>query len=133
MGKSTGGERDSRKLVSIQGSPPPSSGAVYPNKEEVRQKIQEACMDEQGAPGHTLKTKKEAYRGWQQGQVAWEEYRETVRVARDQVRQAKAQTDLNLARNIKDNNKNLYKVHGGADIHLQSMEGLMQDVAQRRL
>ncbi|GAB0207747.1 hypothetical protein GRJ2_003240400 [Grus japonensis] len=28
--------------------------------------------------------KKEAYRGWKQGQVAWEEYRETVRAARDQ-------------------------------------------------
>ena len=29
----------------------PSSGAMHPNKEEVRQKHQEACMDEQGAPG----------------------------------------------------------------------------------
>ena len=25
-----------------------------------------------------LKHKKEAYRGWKQGQVAWEEYREIV-------------------------------------------------------
>ncbi|GAB0186399.1 hypothetical protein GRJ2_001105200 [Grus japonensis] len=37
-----------------------------------------------------VKQKKEAYRGWKQGQVAWEEYRETVRAARDQVRKAKA-------------------------------------------
>ena len=37
-----------------------------------------------------LKHKKEAYRGWKQGQVAWEEYREIVQAARDQVRKAKA-------------------------------------------
>jgi len=35
-----------------------------------------------------LKHKKEVYRGWKQGQVAWEEYREIVQAARDQVRKA---------------------------------------------
>ena len=44
-----------------------------------------------------LEHKKEAYRGWKQGQVAWEEYREIVRAARDQVRKAKALLELNLA------------------------------------
>ncbi|GAB0186577.1 hypothetical protein GRJ2_001123000 [Grus japonensis] len=44
--KALGGKRGPRKLVSIEGSPPPSSGAICPNKEEVRQKCQEACMDE---------------------------------------------------------------------------------------
>jgi len=39
--------------VNIQGSPPPSSEAMHPNREEVRQKHQEACMDEQGAPAQT--------------------------------------------------------------------------------
>ncbi|GAB0177387.1 hypothetical protein GRJ2_000203900 [Grus japonensis] len=52
-----------------------------------------------------LKHKKEAYRGWKQGQVAWEEYREIVRAVRDQVRKAKAQIELNLARDIKGNRK----------------------------
>ncbi|PKU32102.1 hypothetical protein llap_17594 [Limosa lapponica baueri] len=56
-----------------------------------------------------FKSKKEAYRGWKQGQVDWVEYRETVRVARNQIRQAKAQIEFNLARDIKDNKKNLYK------------------------
>ncbi|GAB0206060.1 hypothetical protein GRJ2_003071600 [Grus japonensis] len=37
-----------------------------------------------------VKQKKEAYRGWKQGQVAWEEYREIVQAAGDQVRKAKA-------------------------------------------
>ncbi|GAB0205316.1 mitochondrial enolase superfamily member 1 [Grus japonensis] len=56
-----------------------------------------------------VRHKKEAYRGWKQGQVAWEEYRETVRAARDQVRKAKALTELNLARDVKDNKKSFYR------------------------
>ena len=52
--------------------------------------------------------KKEAYRGWKQGQVAWEEYREMVRAARDQVRKAKALIKLNLARDVKGNKKSIY-------------------------
>jgi len=47
------GKRGPRKLVSIQGSPPPNSGEMHPDQEEVKQKHQEAYMDEQGAPGQT--------------------------------------------------------------------------------
>ncbi|GAB0186173.1 mitochondrial enolase superfamily member 1 [Grus japonensis] len=56
-----------------------------------------------------VKQKKEAYRGWKQRQVAWEEYRETIRAARDQVRKAKALTEINLARDVKDNKKIFYR------------------------
>ncbi|GAB0203144.1 mitochondrial enolase superfamily member 1 [Grus japonensis] len=56
-----------------------------------------------------VKHKKEAYRGWKQGQVAWEKYRETVRAARDQVRKAKALIEISLARDIKGNKKNFYR------------------------
>ncbi|GAB0202598.1 mitochondrial enolase superfamily member 1 [Grus japonensis] len=56
-----------------------------------------------------VKHKKEAYRGWKQGQVAWEEYRETVRAARDQVRKAKALIEISLARDVKDNKKSFYR------------------------
>ncbi|GAB0208754.1 mitochondrial enolase superfamily member 1 [Grus japonensis] len=56
-----------------------------------------------------VKQKKEAYRGWKQGQVAWEEYRETVRAAREQVRKAKALIEISLARDVKDNNKSFYR------------------------
>ena len=59
-----------------------------------------------------LKVKKEAYRGWKQGQVAWEEYREAARVARDRVRKAKALTELNLARDIRSNKKSFYRYVG---------------------
>ncbi|GAB0204561.1 hypothetical protein GRJ2_002921700 [Grus japonensis] len=56
-----------------------------------------------------VKHKKEAYRGWKQGQVAWEGYREIVRAARDQIRKAKALIELHLARDIKGNKKSFYK------------------------
>ncbi|GAB0179811.1 mitochondrial enolase superfamily member 1 [Grus japonensis] len=56
-----------------------------------------------------VKQKKEAYRGWKQGQVAWEEYRETVQGARDEVRKAKALTEISLARDVKDNKKSFYR------------------------
>ncbi|GAB0210101.1 mitochondrial enolase superfamily member 1 [Grus japonensis] len=61
------------------------------------------------APGQSQTQKKEAYRGWKQGQVAWEEYREPVRAARDQVRKAKALTEISLARDVKDNKKSFYR------------------------
>ncbi|GAB0203645.1 mitochondrial enolase superfamily member 1 [Grus japonensis] len=56
-----------------------------------------------------VKQKKEACRGWKQGQVAWEEYRETLRAARDQVRKAKALIEISLARDVKDNKKSFYR------------------------
>ncbi|GAB0186661.1 mitochondrial enolase superfamily member 1 [Grus japonensis] len=56
-----------------------------------------------------LKHKNEAYRGWKQGQVAWEEYREIVQATKDQVRKAKALIDLNLARDVKGNKKSFYR------------------------
>ncbi|GAB0210106.1 mitochondrial enolase superfamily member 1 [Grus japonensis] len=82
---------------------------MHPNNQEARQKHQEAPIDEQGAPGQSQTQKKEAYRGWKQGQVAWEEYRETVRAARDQVRKVKALIELNLARDTKGNKKSFYR------------------------
>ncbi|GAB0207939.1 mitochondrial enolase superfamily member 1 [Grus japonensis] len=82
---------------------------MHPNKEEVEQNHQEAPMDEQGAPGKSQTQKKEAYRGWKQGQVAWEEYREPVRAARDQVRKVKALTEISLVRDVKDNKKSFYR------------------------
>ncbi|KAJ7427303.1 hypothetical protein WISP_08354 [Willisornis vidua] len=53
--------------------------------------------------------KKEACRGWKQGQVAWEGHRETAQEARNQVRKAKALTELNLSRDIKGNKKSFYR------------------------
>lgn len=55
---------------------------MYSNKEEVRQKHQETCVDEQG---DKLKHKKQAWREWKQGKIAWEEYRVPVKEARDRL------------------------------------------------
>ena len=54
-----------------------------------------------------LEHKKGAYRGWKQGQVAWEEYKEIVWAARNQVKKAKALIELNLSRDVKGNKKKL--------------------------
>ncbi|KAK4827405.1 hypothetical protein QYF61_017810 [Mycteria americana] len=52
--------------------------------------------------------KKEMHRQWKQGQVTWEEYRDAARLCRDGVRKAKAQLELNLAGDAKNNNKGFY-------------------------
>lgn len=46
-----------------------------------------------------------AYRGWQQGQVAWKKCREIAWAARDEVRKDKTLRDLNLARDTTGNKK----------------------------
>jgi len=51
--KALEGRSSPQKLVNIQVSLSPSSGAMLPNKEEVRQKHQKACIDEQAIPGQT--------------------------------------------------------------------------------
>ena len=56
-----------------------------------------------------LKGKKEMHRQWKQGQVSWEEYRDTARLCRDGVRKAKARLELNLARDAKNNKKGFYR------------------------
>ena len=52
-----------------------------------------------------LRGRKKMYRKWKQGCVAWEEYRAVVHVCRVRIRKAKAQTELNLVRDVKDNKK----------------------------
>ncbi|PKU39968.1 hypothetical protein llap_9736 [Limosa lapponica baueri] len=56
-----------------------------------------------------LKQQKEAYREWKQGWVAWDEYREIVQAAWDHVRKAKAQAELNLARDVKGNKQSFHR------------------------
>ncbi|KAK4820966.1 hypothetical protein QYF61_009211 [Mycteria americana] len=56
-----------------------------------------------------LKSKRELHRQWKQGQVTWEEYRDAACLGRDGVRKAKAQLELNLARDAKNNKKGFYR------------------------
>ncbi|GAB0206434.1 mitochondrial enolase superfamily member 1 [Grus japonensis] len=46
---------------------------------------------------------------WKKGLATWEEYRNVVRVCRDTTRKAKAQLELNLAKDVKDNKKGFFK------------------------
>ncbi|KFR08823.1 hypothetical protein N306_10297, partial [Opisthocomus hoazin] len=56
-----------------------------------------------------LRKKKELHRQWKQGLASWEEYREAARLGRDGVRKVKAQLELNLARDAKNNKKGFYR------------------------
>ncbi|KAK4810175.1 hypothetical protein QYF61_010948 [Mycteria americana] len=53
--------------------------------------------------------KKEMRRQWKQGQGSWEEYRDAAHMCRDGVRKAKAQLELNLARDAKNNKGSFYR------------------------
>ncbi|KAK4816289.1 hypothetical protein QYF61_014587 [Mycteria americana] len=66
-------------------------------------------LAEEPAEKVDLKSKRELQRQWKQGQVTWEEYRDTARLGRDGVRKAKAQLELNLARDAKNNKKGFYR------------------------
>lgn len=97
-----------RKLINIQGSPPPSSGMMLPNKAEVVKNIKRPAWTNKDLL-NKLQNKKEPFREWKQEQVAWKESREIVQPARDQVRKAKALIDLSQARDIKGNKKNFHR------------------------
>jgi len=65
--------------------------------------------------------KRETYRKWKQGCIAWEEYRDVVRMCRDKMRKAKAQMELNLARDARNNTKGFYRYIG---MRRQMKEGI---------
>ena len=53
--------------------------------------------------------KKEKYKQWNQGWVAWEEYRDAVRMYRDGIKKVKAQMELNQVMDEKNNKKGLFR------------------------
>ncbi|PKU48296.1 rna-directed dna polymerase from mobile element hypothetical protein [Limosa lapponica baueri] len=77
---------------------------MHPNKEGVRQNHQEACMDEQVAPGQT-QTEKESPQKAEAQTGCLGGIQRNCQAARDQVRKAKVEIKLNLARDIKGNKK----------------------------
>lgn len=54
-------KRSPNELVDFQKSAPPSSRTVYPNEQEIKQRLQEVCMDKQGTP-HKIRHKKATYK-----------------------------------------------------------------------
>ncbi|CAM4692336.1 unnamed protein product [Lepidochelys kempii] len=56
-----------------------------------------------------LEHKKEAYKKWKLGQMTREEYKKIARGCRSVVRKAKSQLELQLARDVKNNKKGLFR------------------------
>ena len=56
-----------------------------------------------------LKNKRRIYCLWKRGQVTHEDYKDVVKLCRENVRRAKVQLELNLATAVKDNKKCFYK------------------------
>jgi len=52
-----------------------------------------------------LRQKRKVHGMWKEGQATCEEYRNVVRVCRDATRKAKAQLELKMARDVKNNKK----------------------------
>ena len=59
-----------------------------------------------------LRATKGAYKLWKQGHVTWEEYRDAIQTCRCGIRKAKAQAELNLVRDVKNNIKTFYRYIG---------------------
>jgi len=57
-----------------------------------------------------LRAKKGAYKLWKHGRVTWEDYKDAIWTCRCEIRKAKAQAELNLARDVKNNMKTFYNV-----------------------
>ncbi|PKU45837.1 glycerol kinase [Limosa lapponica baueri] len=60
-----------------------------------------------------LKWKIEVYSVWKNRLITWEDYKNAVRVCRDERRKAKASLELKLARDVKVNKKGFFKSIGG--------------------
>ncbi|PKU40284.1 glycerol kinase [Limosa lapponica baueri] len=58
-----------------------------------------------------LKWKKDIYTEWKKGLTAWEDYKNAVRICRDETRKAKASLDLKSVRDV--NKKGFFKYIGG--------------------
>ncbi|KFQ76863.1 hypothetical protein N335_14424, partial [Phaethon lepturus] len=56
-----------------------------------------------------LKGRKEMHKQWKQRQGSWDGYSNAARLCRDEVRRAKAQLELNLAREAKNNKSSFYR------------------------
>ncbi|PKU36831.1 rna-directed dna polymerase from mobile element jockey-like [Limosa lapponica baueri] len=59
-----------------------------------------------------LKWKKEVYSEWKKGLTTWEDYKNAIRVCRDETRKAKASLELNVARSVKVNKKGFFNYIG---------------------
>ncbi|KFV07293.1 hypothetical protein N339_07034, partial [Pterocles gutturalis] len=77
-----------------------------------------------------LKGKKKVHKQWKQGQVSWEEYRDTAQLCRDGVRKTMTQLDLNLMRDAKNNKKGFCSYVNQKRKVKESVPALMSEAAK---
>jgi len=77
-----------------------------------------------------LRKKRKLHRQWKQGPASWEEYREAARLCRDGVRKAKAQLELNLARDAKNNKKGFSRYVSRKKMFKESVPPLMSETGK---
>ncbi|KFR15209.1 hypothetical protein N306_15328, partial [Opisthocomus hoazin] len=77
-----------------------------------------------------LRMKRELHRQWKQGLASWEEYRESARLCRAGVRKAKAQLEMNLARDVKNNKKGFYRYVSQKKMVKESAPLLMSETSE---
>ncbi|PKU45830.1 rna-directed dna polymerase from mobile element jockey-like [Limosa lapponica baueri] len=75
-----------------------------------------------------LKWKKEAYSAWKKGLTTWEDYKNAVRVCRDETRKAKASLELKLARDVKVNKKGFFNYIGGKRTTRENVGPLLNEM-----
>lgn len=56
-----------------------------------------------------LRGKKKMHRRWKQGQVSWEEYRDSACFCKNEIRKAKEHLEMNFLRDAKTNKKCFYR------------------------
>lgn len=73
------------------------------------------------------------YKKWKQGQVAWEEYRDTLQVCRDGVRKTKVFLGLNLVRGTKGSTKDYYRCISSGNKTRENMGLLLNGVGDQMI
>uniref|UniRef100_K7F0W4 Reverse transcriptase domain-containing protein n=1 Tax=Pelodiscus sinensis TaxID=13735 RepID=K7F0W4_PELSI len=74
-----------------------------------------------------LKHKKEAYKKWKLGQMTREEFKGIARECRGVIRKAKAQMELRLAKDVKDNKKGFYRHVNKKKVIREGVQPLMDE------
>ncbi|KFZ54394.1 hypothetical protein N338_05423, partial [Podiceps cristatus] len=77
-----------------------------------------------------LRRKRELHRQRKQGQASWEEYRDASWLCRDKVRKIKAQLELNLAKDAKNNKKGFYRYISQKRMVKESVPPLMSETGK---
>lgn len=95
-------------MVDIQGPLPPGSRTMLPNIQEIRERGKKTRWINKDLLS-LLNGKQEIHRSWKQGQVSWNEFREVVRISRNETRKTKAHVELKLDKDVKDNKRGFFK------------------------